>query len=163
MILNGDAALRKYETLGAWVRGDAEFSGTWSNHVEGLIDKVELATTEQRSAVVLQIGVHEGEITGTIYSGRFCEKLPWNEVQFTGEIGWVGASGTAFDYVAGRRIAFARFRMSLDREQGTLVLHASPESLLFPGQIELIRVSREGSVSGDQLTALCLGASPSQH
>ncbi|MDB5649206.1 MAG: hypothetical protein JWL62_726 [Hyphomicrobiales bacterium] len=92
VLQNGDAALGNYQKLSAWMRGDAQYTGTWWNGDGDVIDDGRRANGPDE-LVWLSITSNKGRLEGVIHSPRLCNYLPWPYVQFVGENTWLAASG----------------------------------------------------------------------
>lgn len=154
VIGGADAIVRNVQSGAAWARDDARYVGSWTNDATGeLLDDARL-TSVPEEIVWLTLHSDRGTLSGSIHSGQLCKHLPWNYVLFEGTNGIFGASGRAFDVIAGKRAEFANFDLKLNSD-GTLRMTPKTHTSLFPQPVTMWRRAPDDSAFFRENPPLC--------
>jgi len=94
-----------------WLKKDAEWAGDWSNFPEGHVDMADMRLSE---GVDLKITLQSknGELDGTITSGRMCSNLPvFDFLLLRGSVSGNTAAVEVWDIIGGHQRTFENLRL----------------------------------------------------
>lgn len=128
----------------AWYYEDAEWTGNWSDDVEGFIG--ERPITDTRS--YLRIAATHGEVGGEISTQQLCRNLPiFDFVMFEGSMRFGKVRGVAFDFFEGERKNLFAFSMAR-AENGIEITPERDPNQLMPDRIMVAKVSTDKNPNG---------------
>jgi hypothetical protein len=123
-----------------WYRIDQVVSGRWSNSSEGDIEAASWSTSED-DAVFLNINVYRGQISGTAVSQRLCKYSLYTGLSVEGRMEGNDGFANLWDFIGGKRQAFAKVKLHIDRANGVLDINVTEQAPgLFP---ETFRLGKE--------------------
>ncbi|MDR9850184.1 hypothetical protein [Herbaspirillum huttiense] len=132
------------DQLLAWYYEDAEWTGTWSDDVEGFIDERPVTDTQS----YLRLAAVHGEVGGEISTKQLCRNLPiFDFVMFEGSMRFGKVHGVAFDYFGGERKNLFAFTMTRTKN-GIEIAPTRDPNKLMPDRMVITKVSTDSDSSG---------------
>lgn len=129
----------------AWYYADQEWTGAWSDDVEGIIGENPLTGTLAQ----IRLSAEHGEIGGEISTKQLCARFPfYNFVMLEGSLSFGKFRGVGWDYISGERITLFSFKM---RRVGNSIMEISPimdPYHLLPEKMVLARLATENYPAG---------------
>jgi hypothetical protein len=127
LTVNGPMLMRNGKDFVKWYRTDHAVSGHWNNSGEGDIEAASWSTSDD-DAVFLNIDIYQGQISGTAVSQRLCKYSLHTDLFVEGRMAGNDGFATFWDFVGGKRQAFAKAKLHIDRANDVLDVNVTEQA-----------------------------------
>jgi hypothetical protein len=128
----------------AWYYEDAEWTGIWSDDVEGFIGERPITGTQS----YLHVAAEHGEMGGEISTRQLCQNLPiFDFVMFEGSMHFGTVRGVAFDFFGGERKNLFAFTMKRTVNGIEIIPTRDPNQLL-PERMVIAKLATDKNPNG---------------
>lgn len=122
LVANWVDVRRNLSDVAAVMRKDAQYNGEWTNDPTGYDSRPRYSAKTANDTIVFKIQSKDGVIDGEFASPKVCMVSPYPRLPVRGSNSLFGANVEVFDLVDNRVRTFARLRIHVNRDAGTIEL-----------------------------------------